>query len=108
MIVRSEVGGDILRDKVGGPFRALPNKHLKPSNAFKDYGWFLTRDDKHVVLNISTYPWMGTKVWSFKAWSEGLIVQKIDTPAYCEPKTFTLEHRSPVVSLRFTCTCSHS
>ena len=37
-------------DKGCVPFR---NKHLKLFNAFKDYGWFLTYDDKHVLLNIS-------------------------------------------------------
>ena len=82
MIVGSDFGGDIMRDKGGGPFRAPPNKHLKPSNAFKDYGWFLTCDDKHVVLKISTYPWMENKVWCSKAWSKREIVQKIVTPAY--------------------------
>jgi hypothetical protein len=71
-----------MRDKRGGPSRAPPNKHLKSFNAFKDYGWFLTRDDKHVFLKISTYPWMENKVWCSKAWSKGEIVQKIVTPAY--------------------------
>ena len=28
------------------------NKQLKPSNAFKDYGWFITNNDKHVFLKI--------------------------------------------------------
>ena len=82
MIVGSDFGGDIMRHKGGGPFRAPPNKHLKPSGVFKDYGWFFTRDDKHVVLKISTYPWMENKVWCSKAWSKGEIVQKIVTPAY--------------------------
>ena len=50
MVVGSEVGGVIMRDKGGGPSR---NKHLKPSNVFKNYGWFLTRNDKHVLLKIS-------------------------------------------------------
>ena len=63
-----------MRDKGGGPSRAPLNKHLKPSNIFKDYGWFLTRDDKHVLLNISTYPWKENKVWCAKAWSEGEIL----------------------------------
>ena len=49
-VVGSEVGDDIMRDKRGVPSR---NKHLKPSNAFKDYRWFLTGDDKHVYLKIS-------------------------------------------------------
>ena len=63
MIVGSEVGGDIMRGKEGGLPRAPPNKHLKPSDAFKDYGWFLTRDHKHVVIKIYIYPWMKNKVW---------------------------------------------
>ena len=71
-----------MRDKGGGPSTALPNKHLKPSNAFKDYEWFVTRNDKHVLLKISTYQWMENKVWYSKAWSKGEIVQKIVTPAY--------------------------
>ena len=71
-----------MRDKGGGPSRAPTNKHLKPSNAFKDYGWFLTRDDKHVLLKIYTYPWMENKVWCAKTWSKGEIVQKIVAPAY--------------------------
>ena len=50
MVVESEVEDDVMRDKGDVPSR---NKHLKPSNHFKDYGWFLTRDDKHVFLKIS-------------------------------------------------------
>ncbi len=52
MVVGSEVGDDIMRDKGDVPSR---NKHLKPSNVFKDYGWFLTCDDKHVFLKIYKY-----------------------------------------------------
>ena len=58
VVVGSEVRGDIMQDKEGGPSMTPPNKHLKHDNAFKNYGWFLTRDDKHVLLKISTYPWM--------------------------------------------------
>ena len=50
MVVESEVEDDVMRDKGDVPSR---NKHLKPSNHFRDYGWFLTRDDKHVFLKIS-------------------------------------------------------
>ena len=50
MVVGSQIGDDIMRDKGD---MASRNKHLKPSNVFKDYGWFLTRDDKHVYLKIS-------------------------------------------------------
>ena len=71
-----------MRDKGGGPSRPPPNKYLKPSNVCKVYAWFLTRDDKHVFLKISTYPWMENKVWCSKAWSKGEIVQKIVILAY--------------------------
>ena len=47
-----------MRDKRGGPSKGPLNKYLKPSNVFKDYGWFLIRDDKHMLLKISTYPWL--------------------------------------------------
>ena len=50
MVVESEVGDDITRDKGVVPSR---NKRLKPSNAFKNYGWFNTSNDKHVFLDIS-------------------------------------------------------
>ena len=50
MVVGSEVGDDIMRDKGGVPSRS---KHLKPTNVFKDYEWFLTGDDKYVFLKIS-------------------------------------------------------
>ena len=50
MVVGSEVGDDIMRDKAVVPSR---NKHLKPSNVFKDYGLFITNNDKHVFVKIS-------------------------------------------------------
>ena len=45
MVVGSEVGDDIMRDEGVVSSR---NKHLKPSNVFKDYGWFIIGDEKHV------------------------------------------------------------
>ena len=82
MVVRSDIGGNIMQDNGGWPSRALPNKHLKLFNALKDYGWFLTRDEKHVLLQISTYSRMENKIWCSKAWFKGEIVQKNVTPAY--------------------------
>ena len=73
-----------MRDKGGGPLRASPNKHLNPSNSFQDYGWFFTRDDKHVLLKISTYLWMKNKVKCSKAWSKEEIFQKIIIHAYTQ------------------------
>ena len=78
-----------MRDKGSGHSRPPPsNKHLKPSNAFKDYEWFLTCDDKHVLLKISTYLWMKNKVWCSKTWSKREIVQKIITPAHTHDMDF--------------------
>ena len=63
-----------MRDKGVGLPGPPPNKHLKPSNVFKYYGWFLICDDKHVLLKISTYPWIENKVWYSKTWFNGKIV----------------------------------
>lgn len=71
-----------MRDKGGGPSRALPNKHLKLFNALKEYGWFLTRDEKHVLLKIYIYSRMENKVWCSKTWFKREIVQKNVTSAY--------------------------
>ena len=60
-----------------GPSRTPQNKGLKPSNVFKDYERFLRRDDKHMLLKISSCLWLENKVWCSKAWSKGEIVQKI-------------------------------
>ena len=48
MVVEYEVGDDIIWVKGVVPSR---NKHLKPSNVFKDYGWFITSNDKHALLH---------------------------------------------------------
>ena len=49
MVVKNKVGDDIMRDKGYVPSR---NKHLKSSNAFKNYEWFIISNDKHVFLRI--------------------------------------------------------
>ena len=66
----------------GWAFKSPPNKYLKPSNVLKDYGWFFTPDNKHVLLKISTYLWMDNKVWYSKAWYKGEIIHKIGTHVY--------------------------
>ena len=76
MLVGSDVEGGIIQDKGDRPSSHPQNKHLKPSNAFKDYGWFFTRNNKHVLLKITTYPWMENKVWCSKASSKEKIIQK--------------------------------
>ena len=48
MVVESEVGDDLMRDKGVVPSR---NKHLKSSNAFKDFVWFITSNDKHALVH---------------------------------------------------------
>lgn len=87
MFVGSEVGSDVMQDKGGRSYRAPLNKHLKPSNAFKDYRWYLTRDDKYVILKFYLSV-DGKQSMVLKAWSKGKIVQKIITPAYTHDMDF--------------------
>ena len=62
--------------------RAERAKGPKPSTAFKDYGWLLTRNDNHTILKISSHSWGEGKIWCSKVWTKGSTVQKIVAPAY--------------------------
>ena len=53
-------------------------------NAFNDYEWFFTHNDKHVLLKSSTYLWTENKVKCSKAWSKEEIFQKIIIHAYTQ------------------------
>jgi len=62
-------------------FAKMP-KAPNPSAAFKDYGWFLTRDDKRVILKITHYTWREGNILCSKVWKRRASIQKIVAPAF--------------------------
>ncbi len=53
-------------------------------DSFLDYGWWLSKTDKHVVLCISDFPWKPNEVWCGMSHIVGTVIKIVEVRSSSE------------------------